>query len=166
MRAMCKLALVIGALPLLMAADVYRWVDADGVVNFTQQKPQGVDADRVRAQTGEFINSGTSSPASTAIPVAGAAGGRTNQALDDQQQSMLADLEAAEQARRNELAKIRDANCQQARTLLEQLSTRGRIRVRGDDGSEQMMPEEERQQRIAEAQRGVAANCPAGTASR
>ncbi|MFU8816396.1 MAG: DUF4124 domain-containing protein [Pseudomonadales bacterium] len=163
MRAMCKFALAIAALPLLMGADVYRWVDADGVVNFTQQKPQGFDAERVRAQTGERIDRSTVSTGSTATPAARAAGGRTDPALDDQQRSMLAGLEAAEQARRLELAKIRDANCQQARTVLEHLSTRGRIRVRGDDGSEQVMPEEERQQRIAEAQRGVAANCSAAS---
>lgn len=164
MRALCKLALVLGALPLLMAADVYRWVDADGVVNYTQRKPEGVDADRVRAATGERFSGELATPASAAPPTApsAAAGGG---ALNPQQQAMLAALQAAEQVRREEVARILDANCQQSRSLLEQLSRSGRIRVRGDDGREQVMPEDERQQRIDEAQRGVAANC-SGTASR
>jgi len=49
--------------------------------------------------------------------------------------------------------------------VLDRLTSRGRIRVMGDDGVERVMPDQERRERIAEAQRSVAANCT-DTASR
>ena len=43
--------------------------------------------------------------------------------------------------------------------LLDRLSANSRIRVRDDSGEERVMGEDERQDRIAEAQQGVAENC-------
>jgi hypothetical protein len=157
MRTLCKLALVIAALPILMATDVYRWVDDDGVVNYTQRKPEGVDSARLQAATGQPLDlPATRAPATPTPPVS--VGG-------DVPQSLLAKLQATELARQQEVARIREANCEQARAVLGRLSDKGRIRVRGDDGNHRVMPEEERQERIAQAQRDVVANCSA-TASR
>ena len=44
MRAIGRLAAVTLLLPLLMGTEVYRWVDENGVVNYTQTKPRGVEA--------------------------------------------------------------------------------------------------------------------------
>ncbi len=73
---------------------------------------------------------------------------------------MLEDLRQAEVTRQGEVAKIRTSNCRQARTMLERLQARGRVRVR-DGNSERVMGEDERQQRITDAQEGVAINCDA-----
>jgi predicted pyridoxine 5'-phosphate oxidase superfamily flavin-nucleotide-binding protein len=164
MRTRFKAGLVLLALPLLLGADVYRWVDENGVVNYTQLKPEGVDAVRVSAATGQRVTAPVPPPAdASAAP--GTARAPDPEQLTEDQQKMLADLEAAEQARQQEVARIRQANCAQARELLERLTARGRIRVRGDDGVDRVLPEEERQQRIAEAQRAIAVNC-SNTASR
>ena len=72
---------------------------------------------------------------------------------------MLENLRAAEAARQAELEKIRQSNCAAAQALLGGLTSRGRIRVRDDDGQEQVMAEEERQQRISDAQQAIAENC-------
>lgn len=150
MRVVCKLGLALCALPLLMGASVYRWVDETGVVNYTQIKPEGVPSQRVSADTGRpFAN----------VPAAPDAAAAPQPALTDNQQKMLEGLRAAEAARQAEVAKVREANCEQARAVLERLSARGRIRVVGDDGEQRVMPDEERQQRISQAQGSVAANC-------
>ncbi len=162
MRFVCKLGLALCALPLLLgASSVYRWVDEDGVVNYTQMKPEGVDAELVSADTGRRVRTAPSAPSDDTAD----AGADGEPPLTENQQNMLADLRAAEAARQEEVAKVREANCQKARNVLERLTSRGRIRVRGDDGTERVMPEDERQQRIDDAQRGVAANC-SETASR
>ncbi len=152
-RRLWKLLPVLGALPLLMGAEVYRWVDENGVVNYTQLAPEGVEAERVRPDTGQRIAARPSEPATT--PAAESA----EPELSEAQQRMLSKLQAAEQARQEEVARIKQANCERARAVLERLSVHGRVRVRGEDGQERVMPEDERQQRIDEAQQGVAANC-------
>ena len=72
---------------------------------------------------------------------------------------MLDNLKKTEEARKEEIARIREANCTRSKDVLERLSSAGRIRVKGPDGQEVKMPEEERQSRIEEAQRGIVANC-------
>ena len=71
----------------------------------------------------------------------------------------MAKLQANEQERQDTIAKIRKDNCERSRRVLDNLSSRGRIRLNQEDGSQRMMPEEERQQRIEEAQKGIVANC-------
>jgi hypothetical protein len=164
MSSFLKACLLLLAAPLLMGAEVYRWVDGDGVVNYGQRVPEGVVAERVSASTGQRIV--TTAPARGGQVAAGQTATEpgpidapADQQLTPEQQKMLDDLRAAEQVRQQELARIREANCQQARTLLDQLTSRGRLRVRGDDGVERVLPEDERQRRIEEAQRGIAVNC-------
>jgi len=159
MRFARQLLLILAVLPWLLGAAVYRWVDEDGVVNYSHLKPEGVEAELV-SDTGapqRSRSAPTRPPAQ--IPPEG------EQTLTESQQRMLSELQAAEQERQAEIARVREANCQEARDVLQRLTSRGRIRVVGDDGQERMMPEEERQRRIDEAQRAVATNC-AETASR
>lgn len=164
MRASAKFILLLCCLPALMGAEVYRWVDEHGVVNYTQQQPTNVASERVVA--GQAAPSRPPGDSQTrAEPPAAAASGAGQPPADrltDAQREALKGLEAAEQARQQELANIRKANCERAQGVLERLTTRGRMRVRDAEGNEQIMTEEERQQRIAEAQRGVVENCVGG----
>jgi hypothetical protein len=162
MGLVCKLALTLCLLPVLLGAGVYRWVDDNGVVNYSQLKPEGIDAELVTAGTGQRVPT----PASTQTASSDApADPNDDRDLNESQREMLRDLRAAEEARQQEVARIREANCQQSRDVLQRLTSRGRIRVVGEDGQERVLPEEERQSRIDEAQRAVAANC-SETASR
>lgn len=152
-------------------AEIYRWVDDGGVVNYTQRKPYGVAAQQISTIAG-----GPSRvqdlPAEQDVDQALRTGGGNDAlptgisapdgALTDTQQQMLDGLKAAELARQAEVTRIRDANCTQARSVLERLQARAsRLRIRDEDGNETVMAEAERTRRIAEAQRGVAANCQA-----
>jgi hypothetical protein len=158
MRIACRLALLLAAMPLLLGADVYRWVDADGIVNYSQRKPEGVSSDRLRAATGEPVRADAPAPAPAPAPsgqpAADGAGGRPGN---------VEPQPAAPSPQ--ELARQRADACDSARAVLEQLTSRGRVRIRDEDGSARMLTEEERQERIAHAQGSVASFC-AGTASR
>jgi hypothetical protein len=83
----------------------------------------------------------------------------TGQPLDEEQQKMLQDLQAAEQQRQVEVARIKEQNCQRSRDVLSRLTVKSRIRVRDENGQDRVMPEDERQDRIAQAQEGIALYC-------
>lgn len=163
MRHFAKIALILCCMPALMGAEIYRWVDANGVVNYTQQKPLGIPSERVVTGTAGTRRA-TDEPPVPSTPAGPAAAAPTQNAdLSPAQQEALDALRAAETARQTELANVRAANCERARGVLARLSERGRIRVRDDSGNERMMDEDERQTRIAEAQRGVVENCNEGS---
>jgi hypothetical protein len=156
MRKFFSLALVAFCVPMLATADVYRWVGPDGVVNYTQMKPQGVQAERVRTQGGRPSAAAAAPSAAAEQPASRNADASQ---LSPKQKEMLDDLQSAEAARKQEVARIREANCERSRKVLDRLSANARIRVRDDSGEERVMGEDERQDRITEAQQGVAENC-------
>ena len=148
-----RLVLLVLSVPLLMGSEIYRYVDSNGVVTYAQQLPYGVKGEQIRTVAGApsvAVTATSPQPDKPKEPV-----------LTPQQQAMLDDLKKAETARKEEIARIREANCTRSKEVLDKLSTAGRIRVKGPDGQEVKMPEEERQSRIEEAQRGIIANCNA-----
>jgi hypothetical protein len=146
-----RLIVLVLAAPLLMGTEIYRYVDANGVVTYAQQLPYGVK--------GELIKTNAGSPTVTVPAAPTDAQKPDEQKLSPQQQAMLDNLRKVEQARREEINRIRETNCTRSKEVLERLSTAGRIRVKGADGEETKMPEEERQARISEAQQGIVSNC-------
>ena len=147
--------LLAGASTGLAAAEIYRWVDASGVVNYTQQKPRDMDSQKVTTDRGA-TRVVTETPAPAETPTAS-----PMDELSDAQRAMLKDLQAAELARQAEVTKIREDNCEKSRSVLSRLSATQRIRVNDDSGNQRIMPEDERQRRIEEAQLGIAQNCDA-----
>jgi len=159
--ALCRAAtavwLLLGSITLVQAEEIYRWVDANGVVNYTQLKPRDVAVQQLTTQAGAPTQV-RDQPAAEQ-PVAASAATPADDELSSAQQEMLQDLRAAEQARQQEIAKVKASNCQKSRQLLSNLSTKNRIRIREDGGQERVMEESERQERIAEAQQGIVENC-------
>ena len=156
MRKLIEIGLLALCLPVLMGADVYRWVDLNGVVNFTQLKPPGVQAQRIStgAAGPTIVREAVDEPAG--LPGGGAA---ATPSLSADQQNMLKGLQAAEQSRQAEVARIKQANCEKSHSVLDRLSGTERIRVRDANGAERIMAEDERQRRISDAQRGISENC-------
>ncbi len=147
------------------AAETYRWVDNNGIVNYSERKPKGVDparltvigdkASRRQSRTRELPNADSPTPVAQNT-------GATEPApaeLNEKQQKMLEDLQRAEAERLANVAQIKADNCERSRRVLANLSTNGRLKVKGEDGNVRVLPEEERLQGIADAQRGIAANC-------
>ena len=159
MRKLVEFSLLILCLPLLMGAEVYRWVDPNGVVNYTQMKPAGVKAQQITAQAGRPMVIAEATDQLAGRPGSASDESSSGAGLSDNQQTMLQDLQAAEQARQAEVTRIKQANCEKSRSVLDRLSGSERIRVRDNAGVERIMAEDERRRRINEAQRGVSENC-------
>ncbi len=146
------------AIALPAAAETWRWVDADGVVNYSERKPRGIDAELIGGIPKSGTRTRTTAPAPAAAPVLPDLS-QSQPELSERQQQMLADLETAEAGRQAEVAKIRQENCATARRVLDNLTTRDRVRVRMENGTTRVLGEDERQARIAEAQQGIVTNC-------
>ncbi len=166
----CAAAITVGGYGVSVQADTYRWIDDNGVVNYSERKPKGVPASRVEVlSTGSSKSSrGSRAPASNNSSVAStrpiaSANGRTGDVdrsnLNDEQLAMLDQLEQAEAERQARVTQIREDNCRRSRNVLTNLQTEGRIRLRDDSGTTRVMPEDERTRRIASAQEAIATNC-------
>jgi hypothetical protein len=132
------------------AADVYKWVDENGVTNYTQRPIKGVESKRPRRQIADAPQEAEESAPAAEKP---------EMVLTEDQQAMLNELKAKEAARLVEVAKIREANCTKSHKVLERLTAKDRIRVREHDGTERVLPHDELQARIADAHQGIATNC-------
>ncbi|GAB6406543.1 DUF4124 domain-containing protein [Pseudomonas sp. MHK4] len=124
--------------PLSMAAQIYQWVDAQGVTHFDAHPP--TDQSRTTIVT----------PASPSgkpgnAPHSGAIGDQ--QAIDKSVKKQVAEQQ-------NQLK----AFCEQARTNLAQLQNNPRLREEVD-GQMRRLDDSQRQERIGETQKQIADNC-------
>ncbi len=144
-------------------ADTYRWVDDNGVVNYAERKPRGVPDSRITRVASVTTRAGTSSSrAPSSSPAPSFTPQTQNQVeLTGDQQEMLRGLQQAEVDRQAQVAQIKRDNCERSRRVLANLTAKDRIRVRSETGIERVLPEEERQEKIAAAQRGIVENCNA-----
>ncbi|MEE4299808.1 MAG: DUF4124 domain-containing protein [Pseudomonadales bacterium] len=154
------------AAPIAQAAEaVYRWVDANGVVHFTQNAPRGVPYEQV--STGgpgsrnppSFYNPRRTTPTAPARTEATPAPDDGAGAVDTELQQRQAELQAEAQARLSELAAARRRNCEMAREQFEEFTTFARIRVSDGQGGMRILSEEERAERVAEAEQAILVNC-------
>lgn len=133
----------------------YRWVDENGVVNYSQQAPAGVEAELVSKEHA-FGRRRVTPAATPTTPAEPPSASRTEQSQqltdDDDYQEIEASLQA-------ELAATKRSNCLQARRNLESFQSRGRIRYRDPEGNYQIMSDESKQQKIREFQDQIRANC-------
>lgn len=132
------------SVPLTAAAQAYKWTDATGHVHYSDQPP----SDRVKAVKG--------APA----PDANAAG----QALAEKDlafKKRRADAaKAKEKADKDaEAARVKQENCERARTTLAALDQNARTYTSDSYGQRNYMTEQQRADARANAQRFMAENC-------
>ncbi len=124
----------------VMAGQIYKWVDAQGVTHFGAQPPQG--------QTAQSLNTATAPPKPSLAPLEAAGSGESEQrAIDQSVKKLVAEQEAE-----------RQRYCTALRTNLAQLQNNPRVRVE-DQGEVRRLSEEERQARISETQKKIADTC-------
>lgn len=125
----------------VMAGQIYKWVDAQGVTHFGAQPPQG--------QSVEAINTATPAPTPVAPePAAADPSSETQQhEIDRKVKKQVAEQEAE-----------RQRYCITLRTNLAQLQNNPRVRVE-EEGEVRRLNEEERQARIKETQQKIADTC-------
>jgi hypothetical protein len=140
---MKNFVLVLLLLPLAAAADMYKWVDKDGSVHYSQTPPAAA-AERISV---------------TPPPTAGAADNGLKKFSDNY------DKQAKEQAKKDSEAAAkqqeRSQKCAQAKAQLDQLqnSPLHRLAQTDDSGNVSRMTPEQQQQLIAAAQENIGKNC-------
>ena len=72
---------------------------------------------------------------------------------------MLDRLKEDEARRQESLAEIRKSNCDTSKRVLSKMQDTRRIRIRDANGEEVTMSDDERNERISQAQKSIAANC-------
>lgn len=125
----------------VMAGQIYKWVDAQGVTHFGAQPPAG--------QTVETMNT-VVAPPKPAAPANTPAQTETG----DEQRDI--DRKVKEQVAAQEAERKR--YCETLRTNLAQLEHNPRVRVE-ENGEVRRVSEEERQSRITEAKQKIGENC-------
>ena len=139
-RSLIASALIVLMSTPVMAAQVYKWVDAQGVTHFGAQPPEGQQATSVNT---------TIAPAPAAIPAK-----LPQVGVDEEQQAIDEKVKkevAAKEAERKQY-------CEKTRTNLAQLENNPRLREEVN-GEVRRLDENERQKRIAEAKKAIAENC-------
>jgi len=138
-------ALLLVLLPLLAsAAPMYRWVDAQGQVHYTQTPPPGFNADKVVPAPPPSSNPGMDAVHSF------------NQTTDK-----AAKEGAKQKAEVDQKKAEKDGKCQRAqeRVAFFEARTAHRIASKNEDGSLSRMTTEDYDKKLAEAREAVAGSC-------
>ncbi len=134
----------------VMAGQVYKWVDAQGVTHFGAQPPEGQQATSVNTSVPKprpSLPNLDSEPTSPAEPLPESKPVGDQKAIDEKVKAEVATQEAE-----------RRKYCDTIRTNLAQLQNNPRLRAEVN-GEVQRLTEEERQSRIKEAEKAIGDNC-------
>jgi hypothetical protein len=147
MRSGTLLALALTLATASASAAMYKWTDQNGNVQYGQFPPSGVQAERISA-------SGTThkvDPQDSKSPQ------QRLQELEEQQKQQ--GEQEAEAAAKQQLAAQRQNNCELARKNLAVLQEEGHHRVRLPDGTVTYLTDEQKQQRVDQANQQIKDNC-------
>jgi len=134
-------------LPALGVAKTYKWVDENGVTQYTSTPPP----------TGEFKTvKPPPKPAVNPVKAQGELQKRLEAFDKRREEEGKAKAEASKQSA--EVAKTKE-NCEKAKKNLEMLQTKVRIRYTEKDGSLRFLGDEERQANIKRAQDAIKSYC-------
>lgn len=128
------------AIPPFAQAEVYKWMDENGMVHYTQTPPRGVQA--------RMVKPGKPPPQGAAE----AARAKLEERLKASEERRKARAQTEEErTRAAENETIRNENCRLARQNLEVLQTHGQTSIKEGD-TYRILAEEERQAKITEYQ--------------
>lgn len=141
--------LVLGGLLVapLQADEIYKWVDEDGVTHYSQEPPPSGDATPV----------GVDAPPDEEVERERREMEETGERLEAQREERR---EAEEQAQKDAGEREqREQRCADMRSSLKKLTENRRLLVPDGEGDVRRMPEEERQERVAERRRQIEEKC-------
>jgi len=151
-------AILLSSLAICAQADgIFKWKDENGVVHFGSQPPQEQQVEVVKKPKSERYKQWEAKQQAEADAKAG------GKSAQDTAQKPAKD--AAEQAPQQDRAlskaeqAVRAQRCRMAQSNLQELSSHARVREIGSDGKMRVLPEEERQSRISQAQQNIQTNC-------
>ncbi len=142
--------LLLGATLIVVSLSVhaafYKWVDANGVTQYSQSPPPSGHYQVMRSSPPPGDTNPGQSPVDTSPPTQNSATSPAAAAPPDKQQ------QARQQA-------AREQNCQLAKQRLTQLENHPRVRITAADGSVRVMSEEEKQAKLLETRKIVNDMC-------
>ncbi|MBG6286037.1 MULTISPECIES: DUF4124 domain-containing protein [Pseudomonas] len=141
-------SLLLALAPTVMAAQVYKWVDAQGITHFGAQPPEGANASAVNTSTAQPKATSNFPPPVVAKPTLPPSNDEKQKAADEKVRQEVAQQEAE-----------RIKQCELERTNLAQLKNNPRVRVDDGNGDVRRITEEERQERIATSEKNIRENC-------
>ena len=130
-------------------AEVYKWVDADGVTHYSQQPPEAGAAQEIPVPG----PAAAPVPQDDATPKPAAADRRTEELTDE-----IRARRAEEDRQQAETDQQRAAACEQMRNNLKTLQERARVRVE-ENGSYRVLTPEEQAQQIVDLEKRIEENC-------
>lgn len=131
----------------LAQAAMYKWVDENGVTQYSQYPPPNRKTEVVAP------------PPPPAEDPEGAQKKLESLLQKQDEQRKAATTAEEERNKAQDEAALREKNCQIARGNLEKLTTGGRKRFVGPDGVASYLTDEDREARIAEAQKQIQEFC-------
>jgi hypothetical protein len=131
----------------VVMAQTYKWVDQNGVVNYSHTMPPSLQAETVDIQT---TSSESTSESNDRLK-------NLTQHLEDNREDRQLAKEAEHKAR--QAAESRQRNCAAARSNLQKLLNLGNRMIKTADGNYLRLSENERQQRIQTTRAQIEANC-------
>lgn len=140
-------------------AQVYKWVDSDGVTHYSQQPPEAGAAKEIPipkpavAPAPAPAADPASTPSATADSENGAADKRAEQLSEE-----IRARRAAEDQQQADLDKQRAEACQSWRDNLATLQSHGRVRVQ-ENGETRVLSPQEQAQQIIELEKQIQENC-------
>ncbi|MBL8524734.1 MAG: DUF4124 domain-containing protein [Betaproteobacteria bacterium] len=136
-----------------VAAQVYKWVDKDGKIQYsdTPPPPGATKAEPKKVETGPGAASAAPAPAKSLQDRAQDYDKRKTEAADQAKKAGEAQKKSADN----------DENCKAARTALQDLESGRPIRRTNEKGELAYMTDEERQAEISRAREVAAASCKA-----
>ena len=157
-RLLCLIILMLLA-GMASAAGIYKWVDSDGTVHYTDQPPPGATKEQILSNTGIPPGGSGASGADNAAPKA--TGPKTY--IEKDAEFRKRQVEAEEKRAKEEKAlaedKERKQNCARARSSLEALQSGQRITKYDGKGERAYLDDNERTQEIANTQKAVDSWC-------
>ena len=144
--------LLLASLPLGAAEKLYRWVDADGNVYFSDRPPEKQEAEQIEVDAEISDRRRIAGRERLAESQRSLNQNRIDRALSSQE---LAALEVE----REKAERQRQVKCEQARYNLEVLSTVGPVFSRNEAGERVYVEDEQRDQQIAEYEQKVSEYC-------
>jgi hypothetical protein len=133
----------------LLGADVYKWIDAEGMIHYGAQPPLGAEATRVKVSRG---GGSSAVPAQSDATASDAAASPDDAAEDNSEGDGAGQTSGVDPT---EAAKV----CADARRNLETLESYARIRERDAEGNVVVLTDEEKQARIAQAKELIETYC-------
>lgn len=129
------------------SGQTYRWVDENGVVSYSQSPPPGQDAEAIVIKAGKESSPDAAKQQLNSV---------RQQLEDNKEDRALAKEKAMELAKEKE---VRKQNCFIGRSNLRNLEALGRRLLHTSDGQYIRLTEEQRQQRMQQAQDLIKENC-------